>query len=61
MYSLYLLVAIALVWELTGDRRTSLVFGLIFALLPNLTESFQWAAMTTVAYMQVSYVACSWC
>lgn len=61
VYSLYMLVAVALTWKLTGDRRAALVFGLVFALLPNLSESFQWAAMTTVAYMQVAYVASAWC
>ncbi|HPF98877.1 MAG TPA: glycosyltransferase family 39 protein [Kiritimatiellia bacterium] len=60
-YSLILLLSMLLVKEITGNRTTTALFGLIFALLPNLTESFHWAAMITVAYMQAAYVGSALC
>ncbi|NCC93586.1 MAG: hypothetical protein EOM10_09935 [Opitutae bacterium] len=44
--ALFLLAGMWTVWVLTRDRLTALLFGLVLALWPNLTESFQWHTMT---------------
>jgi len=44
--ALFLLVGMWSVFLLTRDRLVVLVFGLVFSLLPNLTESFQWHTMS---------------
>lgn len=55
-YSVHLSLLVLIAWKLTSSRTAALLSGLLFALLPNLTESFHWGAMVTVAYMQVAYV-----
>ena len=61
MYSIYILLALQLVWQLTRSTRAMLIFAALFSALPNLTESFHWAAMITVAYMQIAYLASAVC
>ncbi len=56
---LVLVLALALVGSLTRSRRTMLCFGVLMALWPNLIESYNWAAMTTVGYNQAAYVGCA--
>lgn len=61
MYSLHIVLAMKLVWELTANRLAVLIYAIVFSLFPNLFESFHWGAMIAVAYMQVSYVASALC
>jgi hypothetical protein len=56
MYSLVVAMGAVLAYLLSGRLRAAMLFGVLFALFPNLTESFHWSAMTTVAYMQVAYM-----
>lgn len=58
-YSFFLLLGTYLVFELSRNRTSTLLFGVCMALLPNLTESFHWSALITVSYMQIGYVACA--
>lgn len=44
--AIFLLAALWAVYSLTGDRLATWLFGLVFSLLPNLTESFQWHTMS---------------
>lgn len=44
--ALFLLAGMWTVMVLTRDRLTALLFGLVLASWPNLTESFQWHTMT---------------
>lgn len=44
--ALFLLAGMWTTFVLTRDRLTVLLFGLVLALWPNLTESFQWHTMT---------------
>ncbi|HMO50418.1 MAG TPA: hypothetical protein PKE26_06195 [Kiritimatiellia bacterium] len=42
----YLLVGMGAVYALTHDGVTAFVYGVLFSVLPNLTESYQWHTMS---------------
>jgi len=58
VFSLALLTAMAMVYLLTDSCLGALLFGIIFSVVPNLTESFYWAHQVPIAYMLWAYVAC---
>lgn len=60
LYSLIIVLIMGLVHELTADRRVVLLSGVLFALLPNLTESFHWAIIIAFSYVQLAYVGSAW-
>lgn len=58
--ALFLALALALVHELTASPAVTLAFGLIFSLLPNLTESFHWYVMTFYGPGFSAYLLSAW-
>ncbi|NCC60173.1 MAG: hypothetical protein EOM12_04375, partial [Verrucomicrobiae bacterium] len=60
--ALFLLGGMCIVHALTQDRLVVIIFGLVFSLLPNLTETFQFHTMTIsyglgfAAYMWSCYL-----
>ena len=42
---------------LTQDNRVALCTAIVFALLPNITESFHWAHHTAIGFCSLGYVA----
>jgi len=49
MHALNMLLAMGLVWMLTGTKRNALVAGLFVALLPTLSENINWFTMVVAA------------
>ncbi len=60
VYSLVILLVYRLADELTGNRLAAFTGAALFALLPNLTESFHWAIIISFAYIQAAYVGSAW-
>ena len=60
--SLLLLALAKLAFELTGRRGTALAAGAVFALLPNLTETYHWSTqvLNEVACGLVFYALSGW-
>jgi len=56
-YTAFLLLGLAFVLLLTGDRYCALLFGIVFSLIPNLTESFHWPTMIAYGFGLVAYMA----
>ncbi|MFH0908179.1 MAG: hypothetical protein V1929_05400 [bacterium] len=59
--SAMLALTMLLVYTLTGDTRECFLAGMVFALVPNLTESYQWATMIPYGPGFVAYVAAALC
>jgi len=55
-FSVHMIVAMWLVFLLSGCRTTTLIFGLIYSVLPNVYEFYQWGMMIGVAYMEIFYL-----
>ena len=60
--TLLLLLLAGMVFALTGRRRVTLLAGVVFALLPNLTETFHWSTqvLNEVACALVPYAFSGW-
>lgn len=55
-YSAFILAAGGLVYTVSCSRRIALLFCAIFALLPNLPETYHWANVAMVGALQLFYV-----
>lgn len=58
--ALFLYFTMLVVLELTADRFVAYLSALLFALLPNLTETFQWATMVVYGPGYAAYPAAAW-
>lgn len=60
MHSLALAIVVGIAFEVTGCRVRALVAGILFALLPTLTESFHWGQLISISHMLVGYLLCAY-
>lgn len=59
-HSILIMLGMVLVWQLTGDPARVFLFGCLFALLPNLVESFHWQCVVVLAIpAQMAYLLCA--